>query len=46
MVSKEQKKQQLAELTELLRNAKGIYFADYSGMKVTEVDNMRIALKK
>lgn len=46
MVSKEQKKQQLAELIELLRNAKGIYFADYSGMKVTEVDNMRTALKK
>ncbi len=46
MVTKEQKQQQLADLTELLRDAKGIYFADYSGMSVVAVDAMRAALKK
>lgn len=44
--SRQEKEQQLAQLTQDLTDAKGIAFAQYRGLKVKEIDQIRKNLKK
>ena len=44
--SKSQKEQDLAELTEKLKNAKAVVFAEYRGTTVKDIDTYRNTLRK
>lgn len=46
MVTKEQKKATVAELTELIRGASSLYFVDFTGMTVVEDRNFRAQLRE
>jgi large subunit ribosomal protein L10 len=46
MISKEKKAQIIKELSEQIKKAKAIYFAKFLGLKVSEINTLRQALKK
>ena len=46
MISKEKKAQIIKELSEQIKKAKAIYFAKFLGLKVSEINELRQALKK
>ena len=46
MISKEKKSQIIKELLEEIKKAKAIYFINFLGAKVTELDELRSELKK
>lgn len=46
MVTKEQKKATVAELTEFIRSASSLYFVDFTGMTVVEDRNFRSQLRE
>jgi len=46
MISKEKKEQIIKELSEQIKKAKAIYFAKFLGLKVSEMNELRKALKK
>ena len=46
MISKGKKEQIIKELSEQIKKAKAIYFAKFLGLKVSEINELRQALKK
>jgi large subunit ribosomal protein L10 len=44
--SRQDKEEQLASITDDLKNAKGVVFAQYRGLTVKEIDKIRKSLKK